>query len=72
MSAPFIPPDDPALFRCLVSVAAPCAMLLVVGRGVPAFAEVADNTPREVLSAHLYDFAMGGLKAIRQRHGKLS
>jgi AcrR family transcriptional regulator len=65
-----IPPDDPALFRCAISVAAPCAMMLVVGRNVPAVAEAVSSTPREALAAHLYHFAIGGLKAIGQEHKK--
>ncbi len=59
-----IPMGDPALFRCFVSAAAPCAMFLVVGRNVPAIAEAVASTPREVLVAHLYHFAIGGMKAI--------
>lgn len=65
-----IPPDDPALFRCVVSVAAPCAMFLVVGRNIPAIAETVSSTPHDVLTAHLYHFAIGGLKAIGQEHRK--
>lgn len=63
-----IPPDDPALVRCLVSVAAPCAMLLVVGRGPNIFANQILEMPREALVEHLYSFAIGGLGAISQQH----
>lgn len=63
-----IPPDDPALFRCAVSVMAPCAMMLVVGRNVSAISEAVSSTPREALVAHLYHFAIGGLNAIGQEH----
>ena len=65
-----IRPDDPALFRCAISIMAPCAMLLVAGRNVPAIAEAVSRTPRETLVAHLYHFAIGGLKAIGQEHKK--
>ncbi|MFO1439399.1 MAG: CerR family C-terminal domain-containing protein [Verrucomicrobiaceae bacterium] len=65
-----IPPDDPALFRCAISVAAPCAMMLVVGRNAPFLADAIDRTPPETLAAHLFDFAIGGLKAIGQKHPK--
>ncbi|HOA63017.1 MAG: CerR family C-terminal domain-containing protein [Verrucomicrobia bacterium] len=65
-----IPPDDPALFRCAVSVMAPCAMMLVAGRNVPAVVEAVSSTPREALVAHLYHFAIGGLNAIGQEHKK--
>lgn len=67
-----IPPDDPALFRCVISVAAPCAMMLVVGRSVPAVAEAVASTPREALAAHLYHFALGGLKAIGRERWRVS
>lgn len=68
-----IPPDDPALFRCVISIVAPCAMMLVVGRNVPAVAEAVSRTPREDLAAHLYHFAIGGLKAIgREYAGRIS
>ncbi len=59
--------DDPALLRCLISVMAPCAMLLVVGRNVFAFAEEIRHMPRRDLVEHLYNFAIGGLEAI-SRH----
>lgn len=66
-----IPPNDPALLRCAISVLAPCAMLLVIGRNVLPIAEVVSSTPRKALAAHLYDFAIGGLKTIGQEHRKL-
>ncbi len=66
-----IPPNDPALFRCAISVLAPCAMLLVVGRNVLAIAEAVSSTPREALAAHLYHFAIGGLKAVEKERRRL-
>lgn len=63
-----IPPDDPALFRCAISVAAPCAMMLVVRRIVPAVAKVVSSSSREALASHLYHFAIGGLKAIEREY----
>lgn len=65
-----IPMGDPALLRCLISVAAPSAMLLVVGRNAPPFAEEIIRMPREALVEHLFAFAMGGLKAIGRDHAK--
>lgn len=59
---------DPALLRCLISVVAQCALLLVVGRNVPPFADDIRNMPRKDLVAHLYGFAIGGLEAIRSQH----
>lgn len=62
-----IPVGDPALLRCLVSVMAPCAMLLVVGPNVVPFADEIHRMPRDVLAEHLYRFATGGLEAIARR-----
>ena len=63
-------PDDPALSRCLISVGAPCAMLLVVGRHATIFSDIVTATPKEILVEHLYHFALGGLEAIaRKRSG---
>ncbi len=59
-----IPEDDPSLLRCLVSVMAPCAMLLVVGPNVSPFADEIHRMSRKDLVDHLYKFAIGGLEAI--------
>jgi AcrR family transcriptional regulator len=59
-----IPADDPALIRCLVSVAAPCAMLLVIGRSVPGPLRDVLQMPAASLSRHLQTFAMAGLEAV--------
>lgn len=59
-----IPIGDPALLRCLASVAAPSVMLLVVGRNSTPFAEDILKMTREDLIGHLYGFAIGGLEAI--------
>lgn len=59
-----IPRDDPALLRCLISVIAPCAMLLVIGPNVLPFADAIHRMPREALVEHLYGFAIGGLEAV--------
>lgn len=66
-----IPDNDPALLRCLISVMAPCAMLLVVGPNVSPFADAIHLMPKKVLVEHLYSFAIGGLEAIRQDHANL-
>lgn len=65
-----IPPTDPALFRCVISVLAPGAMMLVLGRNVPIVAEAVASTSREALVAHLYHFALGGLRAIGEEYRK--
>ncbi|MAA99225.1 MULTISPECIES: TetR/AcrR family transcriptional regulator [Hyphomicrobiales] len=59
-----IPSGDPALLRCLASVIAPCAMLLVVGRNVSPVADEIRGMPTEDLVEHLYGFALGGLEAV--------
>ncbi len=65
-----IAPGDPALLRCAVSVMAPCAMLLVVGRNASPFAQNIRDMPRADLVEHLYGFAIGGLEAVgRSRRG---
>ncbi|HEX7732811.1 MAG TPA: CerR family C-terminal domain-containing protein [Rhodanobacter sp.] len=59
-----IPPDDPALTRCLISVAAPCGMLLVGRRGMPGPIDEALRMPGKVLVDHLHAFALAGLEAV--------
>jgi hypothetical protein len=66
-----IPVSDPSLFRCLVSVMAPCAMLLVVGPNVSPFADEIQRMSREVLVEHLYNFAIGGLEAVGRDHAHI-
>jgi AcrR family transcriptional regulator len=61
-----IPIDDPALTRCLVSVAAPCGMLLVGKRGVPGPLNDVLRMPGQVVARHLHLFALAGLEAIRR------
>lgn len=69
-----IPPGDPALLRCLMSVGAPCAMLLVAGQSLSVIAGEVLGGPREVLVDHLYSFAISGLEAVGRdyavRHGQ--
>ncbi|OZI54157.1 TetR/AcrR family transcriptional regulator [Bordetella genomosp. 4] len=59
-----IPPDDPALTRCLLSVAAPCLMLLVGARGIPGPLQEARQMSRDAIVDHLCRFSLGGLRAI--------
>ncbi|HEY1692869.1 MAG TPA: TetR/AcrR family transcriptional regulator [Polyangiaceae bacterium] len=61
-----IPREDPALLRCLVSVAAPCVMM-VVGRRLATLATIA-AMPHDVLVAHLHTFALAGLQALGREH----
>lgn len=63
-----IPEEDPALLRCMLSVAAPCAMLLVVGPNMPGpFGEVL-HSQRPALAADLYAFLLGGLQALSRAY----
>lgn len=63
-----IPPGDPALFRCFISVAAPCAMLVVAGRSLSILGEDFIDMPREVLVRHLHGFSMAGLAAVGREY----
>ncbi|ULU26076.1 TetR/AcrR family transcriptional regulator [Dyella terrae] len=65
-----IPPEDPALIRCLISIAAPCGMLLVAGRGAPGPLGDVLQMPGPALVNHLHTFAMAGLEAISRDYGK--
>lgn len=65
-----IPSGDPTLLRCLISVMAPCAMLLVIGRNVSPFADEVRLMPREVLVEHLYGFAIAGLETIGRKQAR--
>ena len=57
-----IPVGDSALLCCLVSVAAPFAMLLVTrGQAFPARREI-EQMPRQDLADHLRRFALAGLQ----------
>jgi AcrR family transcriptional regulator len=58
---------DPALVRCLLSVAAPCLLLVVAGPGVPGPMQTVRAMPKEELAAHLRTFALAGLAAISEQ-----
>ncbi|WP_296250573.1 CerR family C-terminal domain-containing protein [uncultured Stenotrophomonas sp.] len=59
-----IPANEPALLRCLLSVAAPCMMLIVIGRDVPGPLQAVVQGPSQPLLAHLHRFAIAGLQAV--------
>ena len=61
-----IPRDDPALIRCLMSVLAPCALLLVGPQNISPIPGAVLQMPRQALIDHLHRFAMGGLEAMRR------
>lgn len=63
-----IPPGEPALLRCMVSVAAPCLMLLVAGNGLPTPVQPLFAGSRADLAVHLHAFALAGLSAVGQKY----
>jgi AcrR family transcriptional regulator len=60
-----IPPSEPALARCVVSIMAPCLMLLVIDRDTPNPFQALLSHSVEELAAHLKRFAVAGLLAER-------
>lgn len=56
--------DDPALVRCLISVAAPCGILIFGKRDVPGPLGEVLGMPGPMLVNHLHTFSMAGLEAI--------
>lgn len=65
-----IPVGNPALLCCLVSVAAPFAMLLVTrGHALPARREI-EQMPRQDLADHLRQFALAGLQAAARDYAR--
>src|SRR6187431_1182396 len=65
-----IPVGDPALVRCVISVLAPCSMLLVAARGAPGPLDEVRRMPREAIINHLHTYALAGLEAIGREHGR--
>ena len=65
-----IPSGDPALFRCLLSVVAPCLLLIVAGPGVPGPVGVVRNMAKDELAKHLRSFSLAGLAAISQERAR--
>lgn len=63
-----IPLGDPALFRCLPSIAAPCAMIALVGRSATPLAGQFCAAPMEEIVEQMFTFALGGLAAVGQWH----
>lgn len=61
---------DPALVRCLISVASPCGMLIFGKRDNPGPLGEALGMPGSALVNHLHTFALAGLEAISRDCGK--
>lgn len=65
-----IPPSDPSLIRCVLTVMAPLLALMVVDRDAVSPAQLVLNHPAEELSGHMKRFALAGLDAIRAANSK--
>ncbi|MBQ5947977.1 TetR/AcrR family transcriptional regulator [Massilia sp. ST3] len=65
-----IPVDDPALLRCLISVGAPCMMLLVGGSHAPGPLHEVFRMPRQAIVDHLVSFALSGLETIGRDYAR--
>ncbi|WP_313138797.1 TetR/AcrR family transcriptional regulator [Stenotrophomonas sp.] len=65
-----IPVEDPALTRCLLSVIAPCLMLVVGGRSFPGPLQEVFKMSPEATAKHLYQFAIGGLDVISREYAE--
>lgn len=57
-------PDDPRLWRCLPSIAAPCALFALAGKLDSPLTNRFSGVPAEVVVEQLFAFTMGGLAAI--------
>ena len=63
-----IPVDDPVLLRCLPCIAAPCAMIALLGRSGTELGERIHHAATEDLVGQLHAYALGGLAAVRERY----
>lgn len=59
-------PDDPALLPCMLSVVAPCLMLMVAGHRVPGPVQEIVAMQTQALTDHFRRFSLAGLKAVRE------
>ncbi|MFJ3261642.1 TetR/AcrR family transcriptional regulator [Pseudomonas sp. NPDC086581] len=63
-----IPPDEPTLVPCILSVTAPWAMLLIGPRGGRGALRDILDMPGEVVTAQLYGFALAGLREVGRQY----
>lgn len=63
-----IPPEDPTLVPCILSVTAPWAMLLIGPRGGRGALRDILDTPGELVTAQLYSFALAGLREVGRQY----
>ena len=59
--------DDPRLLPCMLSVVAPCMMLIVAGNRMPGPVQEIVAMQAKALTAHFKLFSLAGLKAIREQ-----
>jgi len=59
-----LPADDPALPRCMISLMAPCVMLLVANRVLPGPVQAVLKRPAQELAEHMKQFVFAGLDAV--------
>ena len=57
------------MVSCLLNLAVAIA-LLVAARGIPGPLDEIRRMPQEAVAAHLHGFALAGLQAIGQAHGR--
>jgi AcrR family transcriptional regulator len=57
-------PTDPALFRCMISVMAPCVMLVIIGPNSASAPPQLALAAQDGLGEQIKRFALGGLAAI--------
>ncbi|HBT4723580.1 TPA: CerR family C-terminal domain-containing protein [Klebsiella variicola subsp. variicola] len=62
--------DDPRLLPCMLSVVAPCMMLMVAGNRMPGPVQEIVAMQSKVLTTHFKLFSLAGLKAIREQGSK--
>ncbi len=58
--------DDPDLLPCILSVTAPCLMMIVAGNRIPGPAREISAMQTQVLTDHFTRFSLAGLKAVNQ------
>lgn len=58
--------NDPRLLPCMLSVVAPCMMLMVAGNRMPGPVQEIVAMQTKALTAHFKLFSLAGLKAIRE------
>jgi AcrR family transcriptional regulator len=62
--------DDPRIHPCMLSVVAPCMMLMVAGSQMPGPIKEIVSMQTKALTAHFKLFSLAGLKAIREENQK--